>query len=148
MPMISKIGNNGRILASTRKNNEGYTFVEVLLAVVIFSLGMVGIFRTLIVSMDRMSLLTNRLYANLILDNQIISIERTLRSFNTLPFELDPKETVDVGLKQVVFEKKTLIEQLPELNDILSIQITLNWIEKGRPIQLTRSAYISNFKNK
>jgi len=146
--MISKTGNNARILVFSRRNNKGYTFVEVLLAVVIFSLSMVGIFRTLIVSMDRMSLLTNRLYANLILENQIINIERNLRSFNTLPFELDPKETVDVGLKQVVFEKKTLIEQLPELNDILSIQITLNWTEKGRHIQLTRSAYISNFKNK
>ncbi len=131
------------------KNNDGgYTFVEVLLAVVIFSLGMVGIFRTLIVSMDRMSLLTTRLYANLILENQITNVERTLRNFNTIPFELNPKEVIDTGSGQVEFDKKSVIEQLPELNDILSIDLTLSWTEKGRLIQLTKSAYISNFKNK
>ncbi|MGE0269555.1 MAG: prepilin-type N-terminal cleavage/methylation domain-containing protein [Candidatus Omnitrophota bacterium] len=146
--MILKTGNKNRFFVRMKNNDGGYTFVEVLLAVVIFSLGMVGIFRTLIVSMDRMSLLTTRLYANLILENQITNVERTLRNFNTIPFELNPKEVIDTGSGQVEFDKKSVIEQLPELNDILSIDLTLSWTEKGRLIQLTKSAYISNFKNK
>lgn len=148
MPMTLKTGNNDRFLARMTKKADGYTFVEVLLAVVIFSLGMVGIFRTLIVSMDRMGLLTTRLYANLALDNQIANFERTLRNFNSIPFELNPKEIIDTGSGQIEFDKKSVIEQLPELNDILSMDVTLSWSEKGRQMQLTKSAYISNFKNK
>ncbi len=117
-----------------------------MIAVVIFSFGIVGIFQTMIISLDRMSLLTSRLYADLVLENQIISIERTLRNFNTIPFELNPKEVVDTGSKEIIFDKKTVIEQLPELSGVLSVTVTLNWTEKGKEMQLDKSGYISNFK--
>ncbi|MCA9394124.1 MAG: prepilin-type N-terminal cleavage/methylation domain-containing protein [Candidatus Omnitrophica bacterium] len=124
----------------------GYTFVEVLIAVVIFSAGMVGVFRTLLVSVDRMSLLTNRMYAHLILDNRISEMERSLRAYNSLPFELQPQEEVTVGGKTVIFKKSTDIRQLKDLNDIFAVTLSLTWRERGRDVSLSQSAYLANFK--
>lgn len=92
-------------------------------------------------------MLTNRLYATIVLDNQVTSIERTLREFNALPFELDPTEQVNVGPKVIDYQKTFNIEQLPELPNVFSLDLTLSWEEKGRTIRLTRSAYLSNFKD-
>ncbi len=129
-----------------RRGQEGYTFVEVLLAVVIFSAGMVGVFRTLLVSMDRMSLLTNRMYANLVLENKISEMERSLRTHNSLPFELNPQEHVPVGPRTLVFNKRTDIRQLKNLNDIFAVTLTLSWQDSRKDVSLSKSAYLANFK--
>ncbi len=132
---------------SALKNNRGFTFVEVMLAVAILSAGIVGVFRSYLISLDRMTLLTNRLNATIVLDNQITSMERTLRAFNALPFELDPVEKVQVGAKLVEFNKQVDISQVAELQDIFELNLTLSWTEKGREVRLNRSAYLSNFKD-
>ena len=125
---------------------SGYTFVEVLLAVVVFSAGMVGVFRTLLVSLDRMSLLTNRMYANLLLENKISQMERSLRTVKSLPFELNPVEEIDVGGRVIAFRKKTDIQQLEDLSDIFSVTLSLSWEENGRNVSLSKSAYLANFE--
>lgn len=130
-----------------RRRQRGYTFVEVLLAVAIFSAGMVGVFRTLVVSLDRLSLLTNRMYANLILENQISGMERALRTLGSLPFELNPQQEVQIGARTVIFQKTTDIRQLKELNDIFAVTLSLGWEERGKKVSLSKSAYLANFKN-
>lgn len=116
------------------------------MAVVIFSAGMVGVFRTLLVSMDRMSLLTHRMYAHLVLDNKISEMERSLRAYDSLPFELNPREEVAVGSKTVTFDKATDIRQLKDLNDIFSVTLSLTWQERGKDVTISQSAYLANFK--
>jgi len=111
---------------------------------IILSLGIVGIFRTFIFSLDRMRYLTNRLYASMILDNHVITIERMLRAYKALPTDLEPWEGLDTGLKERNYRQKMNISQVDDLNDIFQLDLSISWMEGGHEVRLQRSSYISD----
>jgi len=123
----------------------GFTLIEILVTLIILSVGIVAIFKTYLISLDQINHLTYRLYATTILDNQISSIERMLRAYQALPLELTHEEEVNLGHKTIIFKQELNIGQVDEFLDVFQIEVTLTWMENNRPKQLSRSAYISNF---
>ena len=122
---------------------KALTFIEVMVALVILTSGLVAIFRILITSLDQLNHLTNRLYASTILDNRIGEIERNLRVYKVLPIELQQAEVVDVGGKDVTFEQEMTISALDGFTDIFYLELTLKWKEANREVGMSRSAYLS-----
>ncbi|HBG62529.1 MAG TPA: hypothetical protein DDX37_11970 [Candidatus Omnitrophica bacterium] len=132
----------GRLLFS----DSGFTFVEIMVALAVLSLGIVIIFKGFIVSLDRMNYLTNRLYATTLLDNRITAIERMLRVYETLPFELNRKEKLNVGAKEIEFRQRMNISEVEDFADVFELDLSLLWDSGGKEMILSRSAYISDFE--
>lgn len=127
-------------------SNSGFTFVEVMVALAVLSLGIVIIFKGFVVSLDRLSYLTNRLYATTLLDNRITAIERMLRLYETLPFELNRTEKVNVGSKEIEFRQRMSISEVDDFADVFELDLSLLWDSGKKELILSRSAYISDFE--
>ena len=128
-------------------SKRGFSFIEVMVTVVILSVGLVSIFQTFIISMDRMSHLTQRIYATHLLDNQIITIERRLRAYQVLPFDFNQVEHVDIGALTVDFVPKINVSAINDFVDVFQLDLTLEWKEGNKQLSLSRSAYISDFEH-
>ncbi|VAX35345.1 hypothetical protein MNBD_UNCLBAC01-28 [hydrothermal vent metagenome] len=125
-------------------NKQGFTFIEIMVALIILSVGLVTILKAFVTSVDRMSHLTNRLYATTLLDNHIVSIQRTLRAHNTLPLSLED-ERMMTGAKETLFRPKLNISEIADFNEIFKLEVLLTWQEGHNLRQLSRSAYLVDF---
>jgi len=136
----------GRLLslARTIKTNNGFTFIEIMVTLVILSVGIVGVYQALFKSLDHMSRLKSRLYANILLDDQIATIERKLRAYKTLPME-SPVQEVDVGVQRISFEPQSQISAVDQFTDVFKIDLLYTWTDRGHQNKLGRSAYVSDF---
>ena len=129
------------------KSESGFTFIEIMVTLVILSVGIVAIYQALFSSLDHISHLNSRLYANIMLEDRVAKVERILRAYKVLPFELDPQEAVDVGVKTIHFNPEMKISEVGDYIDIFKIDVAYSWEENGRTIRLSRSAYISDYVN-
>ena len=124
---------------------SGFTFIEIMVTLVILSLGIVAIYRVFITSLDQITHLNSRLYANILLEDRAATIERTLRAYQALPFELEPQEVVDVGVKSIHLEPEYSIAEVMDFSDIYKIHVAYVWTEGGRKVRLSREALISDY---
>jgi prepilin-type N-terminal cleavage/methylation domain-containing protein len=128
-----------------RALSPGFTFIEVMVTLIILTSGIAIIFKTFISSLDHMTHLRNRLYATTILDNRIQKLERVLRVYKTIPFDFENMDKVNVGEMNINFNPKMNIAQVEDYKDIFQLDLSLSWKEGQRPIRLTRSSYIMDF---
>ena len=126
-------------------SRKGLSFVEVMVALSVFSIGVVGIFQSFHVSLDRLFHLNNRLYAMQILENRISLVERLFKAHRSLPPDIEQKETVSVGGKEIEFEYEMNIDTVENLIDTFEVNVSLSWKERRRLKKVTRTAYISNY---
>jgi len=130
---------------SKLRARSGFTFIEIMVTLVILSLGIVAIYRALFVSLDQISHLNSRLYVNVMLEDRLSKIERTLRAYKALPFELEPQAVLDLGVKSVRLEPELSIAEVVNFSDIYRIDVAYRWQENGKTIRLSRSAIISDY---
>lgn len=155
MMMTLPTGNNTVIpffrrksLAQYRKRSlqTGYTLIELLLTVLILSVSIVAIFQSLILSLGRIQYLTHHMHATTLLDNRLAEIENMLRTYKSLPFELNHAETVDTGNGKIVQFKQTMnLKPVDDYVDVFQLDLTLTWQEGDEQKQLSRSSYITDF---
>ncbi len=125
--------------------NHGFTFIEVMVTLVILSVGIVAILKVFIVSLDQLSYLGNRVYATIALDNKIIKMSRGMSTYNTLTFRsFEENESIDTGPKNVDFKEQIKITEIANFSDLFLLESTISWNERGRTMQLARSVYLSN----
>jgi len=122
-----------------------FTFIEVMVTITILSVGILMIFKSYINMLDQMRHINNRLYANVIIENRVSEIERMLRVYNILPFELDHVEHVDVGHRVIAFKQVMHIDEVEDFPDVFQLDLALTWQEGRKDIILSRSAYILDF---
>ena len=125
--------------------DEGFTFIEIMVTLAVLSVSIIMIYRALFSSLEHISHLNSRLYADILLEDRIATIERALRAYKALPFELNPPQAVDVGVKEIQFKPQMKITEVGGFMDVFQIELALEWREDDRPIRLSRSAYISDF---
>ncbi len=130
------------------RNKKGFTFIEIMVTLIILSVGLVAILKSYIISVDQMRYLTNRIYATTIIDNQISLVERMLRINHTLPMALEPVEKINIGAKRVIFRPEIKITAIPDYVEIFKLDIDLTWVEGQYQRRLSRSAYLRHLKDK
>lgn len=125
---------------------RGLTFIEIMITLSIFSVGFVSIFQVFFASMDRIERTTQRIYAHILLDNRLSKIERTLRLYGSLPFELNRSEKIDIGFKEVEFKENIRITEVEDYVDIFEVDLGYEWQQDNQTYKLSRSAYISDIE--
>lgn len=143
--MTSKIGKISRRIAVQLSKPKGFTFIEVMVAVAILTLGVTMILRSYIISMDRMTYLTNRLYALNHLEDRTAVIERKLRALKTLP--IDMSHFYSIGATNDIFEATENVEfsSVEDFVEVFELDLSISWQEHGLKKQLLRTAYIADF---
>ena len=139
--MISQTGNSSQAKPG-RFTARGLTFIEVMVTLIIFSVGIVGIFKTFLISLDQLNYLTDRLYASIILDNHITAIEHMLKVNRALPLETPASETLQIGRRKVIFDQKLTLSAVEDFIDTFKLALTLTWKEGTHQKHLSRSAFI------
>ena len=128
------------------KDSKGFTFIEVLVTLVILSVGIMAVFRSFLLSLDYLIHLNNRLYATILIDDRIDVTQRILRNYKSLPLGNTEDITVDIGSKEKKYIHQTKISEISGHIDIFELEMSLQWQEKDRNIKLSRFAYLSEFK--
>jgi prepilin-type N-terminal cleavage/methylation domain-containing protein len=129
-------------LDNKKRALAGFTFIEIMITLVILSTGITVIFRVFFYSLDQMQAMTHRLYANVLIENRLSEIERVLKVYNALPFDVNKKVDAQLGQDQVTAEERISFRAFDEFPDLFEVNISLNWKEGKRDMKLTKTAYL------
>ena len=135
------VGRGSRLL----KGRAGVSFIEVMVAMVILSAGVVTVLRALLVSLDRTRYLRHRLYATVLLDNTIAAAQRRAVLGEEAPSFWDETALTDTGLGRVRFQPETRVGAIEGFASLRSMTVAVKWREGRRPITISRSAYIGDW---
>jgi hypothetical protein len=121
---------------------RGITFIEVMLTVVILSVGLVGLYRSFFSAVNYLDHLSTRLYALNLMESRIATIERDFRSLND--FDIGPlEEGAVVNNRPVTFRYTVDFKPVGTLLSVFELDIALSWQERGRDVSISRTAYFS-----
>ena len=136
--MISPTGNSGV------NNSKGLTFIEIMVTVVILSLGLTMIYKAFFMCFDYLTHLTNRIYANNIINNKINSLQMEYQATGEIPAGKTQFDQELLRDTPVPFQYAVNLYPLGELKDIYELNIILSWQERGQTKNLVRTAYLSH----
>ena len=139
--MTSPTGSSWPINKAIRAD-RAFTLIEILVTLVLLGGGIVVIFKTYLTSLDQLNYLTSRLYATVILDNNITFLQRVMRSNHSLNMDLGRSESVEVGGKKLLFDRDIKVTALSDFEGLFEADLTLAWREGQKNVRLTRSAYL------
>lgn len=121
---------------------RGVTFIEVMLTVVILSVGLTALYRSFFSAVNHLDHLSTRLYALNLMENRIAAIEKDFRSLED--FDIGPLEQeVLIDHRPVLFRYAVDFRPVGTLLSIFELDIVLSWEERGRVVSLARTAYFS-----
>ncbi len=128
------------------QNKQGFTFVEVLVTLVILSTGIIAILQSFLKSLDYIKHINNRMYAIVLLDDRTDTIQRMLNVYKTLPMSVpeDDRE-YSTESRRLEYDKELRISEINDFMDIFQLDISVSWKEGGRNIRLSRQSYLSDF---
>lgn len=136
------IGNN-------RSNRKAYTFLELMVTVSVLSIGIVGIYRALLLSLDYQGELSQRLYAINLLENEIALLENEYKANGAIPAGEDGKIIeVELDHRTVPFVLSISSGFVQSIEGLMPIEAVLTWPQRGRSITLKRTTYLVNYHPK
>ena len=89
--------------------------------------------------------MTYRLYANVLLDNKIVQLERRLRTHKEIPTAMG-NEVQSIRVKNKVVDFEYTMNFIPQdpLNNLYQLDLSVLWREGSRPVRLLRSVYVAD----
>ena len=141
--MILQTGNKAR------RSRQGFSFLEVMVASAVLSLGLVFVYKALFSFLDYSNHLTYRLYGLSLLDKKISTLERQFLDTQEIPF-LDTKEitTILFNGKAVQYEFMVNLASVDNIQRLIELDVSLSWSEGARRINLSRSTYLTDAQRK
>ena len=128
---------------SFKKGCRGFTFVEMMMALVILSTGIISIYRAFFVSLDIINHISYRLEGLHLLNEKIAQIERDVAFDKQIPF--GSKKDIDIKTingKNVNFEYNLDLKSVENIERLAELTLTLKWTEHGRQVQINRTLYL------
>ena len=138
--MISPTGND--------LHQKGFSFLEVMVAVMVLSAGLVLIYKSFFIVLDYTNHLACRLQADILLDEKIAALNRLLQDQNQLTLVVPPPviDQVTIANKPVDFRYTLDFHSVENYKGLFGLEISISWMEGTRRIQLSREAYLSIYK--
>ena len=131
------------------KAKNGFTLIEVMVTVVILATGLTMIYRGFLLSLDHQRYMVRRLHADSVLDEKIKEVKYLFQEKGEAALmklaEEPAVEHVVINNKDVLFTIITLFQNDPKVENFLQMDIGISWLERGHPIRLSRSVYISRY---
>ncbi len=144
--MMLSIGSNLRAPDVRRAHKpvlaRGITFIEVMLTVVILSVGLVALYRSFFSAVNYLDHLSTRLYALNLIESRIATIERDFRSLKDFDIGSLQEEAL-INHHPVTFQYTVDFKPVGTLLSIFELDMVLSWQERGRVVTISRTAYFS-----
>jgi prepilin-type N-terminal cleavage/methylation domain-containing protein len=120
----------------------GFTFIELMVTVVVLSGGLVAIYRSYFSALNYLDHLSTRVMALNLLESRMAVIERDFRSLKDFDIG-ELSEEAMVNGRPVGFRYDIQLKPVGELLSVFELDIVLAWQEHGRDLNISRSAYFS-----
>jgi len=142
--MISLTGNKRLVsLLSRGKKASGFTFFEIMVAVAVLAVGIVGIYQAFFISLDYVQHVSLRLYANILLDNKASELQKGFRTSGALSFEeILREEKITVNNRPVDFSFGIDLKNVDDLKQVFQADLKVYWLERNHSVSLARSLFI------
>jgi prepilin-type N-terminal cleavage/methylation domain-containing protein len=128
---------------SATGNNTGFTFVEVMVSLVVLCSGIVLIYKSFFLCADYLNNLTCRLYASSLLDEKIGDIAESFAEWPAKDLNLgDNNVTLEINHKPVHFTYNINLAPLADVNSVWQLDVNLSWDDGPRNVHMQRSAYM------
>ncbi|MDE2221910.1 MAG: prepilin-type N-terminal cleavage/methylation domain-containing protein [Candidatus Omnitrophica bacterium] len=129
--------------SATGNNRSGFTFVEVMVALVVLCGGIVLIYKSFFLCADYLNNLTCRLYASSLLDEKIGRITRAFAEWPAKELNFGSNTvTLDINHKPVVFNYDVSLAPLSDVTSVWEADVKLSWVDGPRHMQMHRSVYM------
>lgn len=128
--------------SSQRHKRAGYTFIELMVAVSILSIGIVGIYHALLAALDYQNQLSCRLYAMNLMEHKIAEMENQYFLTGNLGRSADQTVTAVLDFREVPFQFTVQTLSAPGLNGFLGAEVALSWPAQGRTFRIKRQVHL------
>jgi prepilin-type N-terminal cleavage/methylation domain-containing protein len=130
--------------SSTGNKTQGFTFVEIMVTLVILSAGIVMIYKSFFLCVDYLSYLTCRLYASQMIENKMADVSRSYRESPDSSFNRGATtETMEVSHKWVDFNYAIEMSPVNDLDYLYRLKVTLSWYDGHHLMKLSRESLLS-----
>lgn len=132
-----------RMKSVTGNKPDGFTFVEVMVSLVVLCCGIVLIYKSFFLCADYLNNLTTRLYASSLIDEKIGDISESFADWPARDLNLgDNFVELNINHKPVRFTYDINLAPLPDVNSVWQLDVKLSWVDGPRNMHATRSAYM------
>ncbi len=128
---------------STGNKSSGFTFVEVMVAMVILAAGIVAVYRSFFLCVDYLNNIATRWWANELIEDKIMDVTRLLKESNgALISTGEPTRTITVNHRPIIFHYSVELIPLNDLQGMFKMNVAHAWKDGSRPMHINRSLYL------
>ncbi len=129
--------------SATGSKQGGFTFVEVMVALVVLCCGIVLIYKSFFLCADYLNNLTSRLYASSLIDEKIGDIAKAFAEWPAKDLNFgDNAVDVEISHKPIHFTYDIKLNPLPDVKSVWQVDVKLSWVDGPRSMHAQRSAYM------
>ena len=124
-------------------NSKGFTFVEVMVSLVVLCCGIVLIYKSFFLCADYLNNLTCRLYASSLIDEKIGDITKSFAEWPAKDLDFGNNSVIlDINHKSIRFTYDIKAAPLSDVNSVWQLDVNLAWVDGPRKMHASRSAYM------
>jgi len=132
-----------RTKSAIGNNFLGFTFVEVMVSLVVLCCGIVLIYKSFFLCADYLNNLTCRLYASSLIDEKIGDVTKSFAEWPSKALDLgDNSVTLVINHRTVQFNYDINLKALDDVKSVWQLNVNLNWVDGPRRMHMLRSAYM------
>lgn len=123
--------------------NKGLTFVELLIALVILSAGIVTVYKSFLLSMDYLQNIETRIKANELIEKKVADLSFVYQISQGQDMQAGvPTETIQVRQRPIRYQY--IIEYVPISvpQKLYRLHVTLSWQDRQRQLQIQRTVLL------
>ena len=129
--------------ARESSNRKGFTFVEVMVSLVVLCCGIVLIYKSFFLCADYLNNLTCRLYASSLIDEKIGDVSKSFAEWPAKDFDFgNTSVTLEINHKPVTFYYEINLASLTDVKSVWQVEVHLSWVDGLRNMHMQRSAYM------